>query len=110
MMGLAASAPWPAPSLGTEVLGLALKNLILLALVLVGAATVLWIGRRATRRARERLDRSDGADVASARRKGAITFAVVNVVRVAVFTVLVFVVLALLGVDIAPILASAGFV
>jgi small conductance mechanosensitive channel len=110
MIRLAAASPSPAPSEGVQLLGLALKNVILLAVMLVGAGALLWVGRRATRRARARLDRADGADVASARRKGAITFAVVNVVRVAVVTILVFVALALLGVNIAPILASAGFV
>src|SRR5262245_38120520 len=110
MIRLAAASPSPAPSQGFELWGMTLRDVILLAALVVGAAAVLWIGRRARRRARDRLESAAGAEVASARRKGAITFAVVNVVRVLVFTVLVFAVLAVLGVNITPILASAGFV
>jgi moderate conductance mechanosensitive channel len=87
-----------------------LNHAVLLAIVVVSAVVVLWVARRAIRRASDRVERATGSEVAAARRNAAITFAVVNVVRVLVFTTLVFVLLAVLGVDIGPVLASAGII
>jgi small-conductance mechanosensitive channel len=103
---LAATAPAAKDSIWERTL----NHAILLAIVVVAAAIVLWVARRAIRRAGDRVERATGSDVAAARRNAAITFAVVNVVRVVVFTTLVFVLLAVLGVDIGPVLASAGII
>lgn len=86
------------------------NNAILLACVIVGVVVVLWIARHAVRRARSRVEGATGDEVRQARRNAAITFAVVNVVRVGVFIVLAFVVLAALGANIGPLLAGASFI
>jgi small conductance mechanosensitive channel len=107
---LAAAAAPIAASSGERILERLWNHAILLICVIVGAVVVLWIARRAVRRARSRVEGAAGDGVRQARRNAAITFAVVNVARVGVFIVLVFVVLAALGVNVGPLLAGASFI
>jgi moderate conductance mechanosensitive channel len=77
--------------------------------ILVVALLVSWIGRAAVKRVRRRLDAS-GAQTAelNLRRTTTITSTLTNFILVVVWTVAILMILSELGVNLAPLLASAG--
>jgi small conductance mechanosensitive channel len=105
----ATATPTSATSV-SRVLGGGWGDVIVVTASVVAAMIILWVARRAARRARRQVEHATGDEIQPARRAAAITFAVVNVVRVGVFVVLVFVLLWALGVNIGPVLAGASFI
>jgi moderate conductance mechanosensitive channel len=78
----------------------------------VVALVVTWVGQVLVRRVRRKLEGDHGPDetaqLADARRTAAVTSAVTSIISVIAWTLFVFTVLDKLGVNLAPLLASAG--
>lgn len=78
-------------------------------IVLVVVIAVSWLARAAVRRMRRRLEATEGATAEiNLRRAATLTQTLSNAIRIVIWTMAVFLVLGVLGLNLAPLLAGAG--
>jgi small conductance mechanosensitive channel len=82
---------------------------VVIAIVVAAALVISWLGTAAVRRFRRRLEGSpDVTGPLEARRAATLATTLVTAIRIVVWTLTVLIVLGALGVDLAPLVASAG--